>query len=100
MFLILLGLFELLAKKDQDCVTSLYLKIGDKDYNRKAISKYRTDTVVFEVTFPKNPIFGASEGITKAAADGYYIITEPLVKRTSYSIQYKSSLIYAETESV
>jgi hypothetical protein len=81
-----------IAKKDQDSVTSLYLKIGNKEYNRQDLSKYRTHTGVFDVTFPKNAIFGATEGVAKAVADGYYVITEPLAKGT-YTIQYKSSLI-------
>jgi hypothetical protein len=79
------------TKKDQDSVTNLYLKINDKEYNREELSKYRTHTGDFEVAFPKNAIFGASEGISKSVADGHYIITEPLTKGT-YTIQYKSSL--------
>ena len=86
-----------LAKKDQDSVTSLYLKINDKEYSRQDLSKYRIHPDVFDVTFPKNAIFGASEGISKAAADGYYVITEPLAKGT-YTIQYKSSLICPGTD--
>ena len=81
-----------LAKKDQDSVTSLYLKINDKEYTRQDLSKYRIPTEDFEVTFPKNPVFGATEGISKAVADGYYVITEPLEKG-DYIILYKSSLI-------
>ena len=69
-----------IAKKDQASVTSLYLKINDKEYSRQDLSKYRTHTGVFEVLFPKNAVFGASEGISKAVGDGYYIITEPLAK--------------------
>ena len=86
-----------ISKKDQDSVTSLYLKINDKEYSRADLSKYRTHTGVFEVTFPKNAIFGATEGISKAVADGYYVITEPLAKGT-YTIQYKSSLICPGTD--
>ena len=48
-----------IAKKDQDSVTSLYLKIGNKEYSRQDLKKYRTPTEDFEVTFPKNAIFGA-----------------------------------------
>ena len=48
-----------LTKKDQDSVTSLYLKINDKEYSRQDLSKYRTHTGVIEVTFPKNAVFGA-----------------------------------------
>jgi hypothetical protein len=86
-----------ISKKDQDSVTSLYLKINDKEYNREALSKYRTHTGDFEVAFPKNAIFGASEGISKAVADGYYIITQPLPKG-NHTIEYKSSLICPGTE--
>jgi hypothetical protein len=81
-----------IAKKDQDSVTSLYLKIGDKEYNFQDLSKYRRPTGEFEVVYPKNAIFGASEGNSNAVADGYYVITEPLGKG-NYSVAYKSSLI-------
>jgi hypothetical protein len=81
------------AKKDQDSVNSLYLKIGDKEYKYDDLIKYRTHTDVFEVAFPDNGIFGVIEGgLSKVVADGFYIITEPLTKG-NYSIHFKSSLI-------
>lgn len=80
-----------IAKKDQDSVTSLYLKIDDEEYSRQDLEGYRTDTQDFEVVFPKNAIFGASEGPSKAVADGYYVITEPLEKG-NHTIVYKSTL--------
>ena len=81
------------AKKDQDSVNSLYLKIGDKEYKYKDLIKYRTQTDVFEVVFPDNGIFGVIEGgISNVVSDGFYIITEPLI-RGNYSIHFKSSLI-------
>ena len=86
-----------IAKKDQDSVTSLYLKINDKEYTRQDLSNYRISTEEFEVTFPKNGIFGATEGISKAVADGYYVITQPLEKG-NYTILYKSSLICPGTD--
>jgi hypothetical protein len=88
-----------IAKKDQDSVTSLYLKINDKEYTRQDLSKYRIPTEEFEVTFPKNAIFGATEGISKAVADGYYVITQPLEKG-NYTILYKSSLICPEIDCI
>ena len=88
-----------IAKKDQDSVTSLYLKINDKEYTRQDLSKYRISTEEFEVTFPKNAIFGATEGISKAVADGYYVITQPLEKG-NYTILYKSSLICPEIDCI
>jgi len=88
-----------IAKKDQDSVTSLYLKINDKEFTPQDLSKYRIPTEEFEVTFPKNAIFGATEGISKAVADGYYVITQPLEKG-NYTILYKSSLICPEIDCI
>ena len=86
-----------LAKKDQDSVTSLSLKIGDKEYSFEDLKKYRIHTGDFEVVFPENAIFGATAGPSKAAADGYYVITEKL-PRGNYTINYKGSLICPGTE--
>ena len=81
------------AKKDQDSVNSLYLKIGDKEYTYQDLLKYRIHpTEPFEVIFPDNGIAGVAKGgPSKSVADGYYILTEPLKKGT-YPIHYKSSL--------
>jgi hypothetical protein len=86
-----------IAKKDQDSITSLYLKIDDKEYKLQDLAKYRTPTSDFEVVFPKNAIFGASEGISKAAADGYYVITEPLTKG-NHTVAYAASLVCPGTD--
>ena len=81
------------AKKDQDIVNSLYLKIGDKEYNYQDLNKYRTHTDAFDIIFPDNGIFGVLKGgVSKAVADGRYVITEPLAKGT-YTIHFKSSLL-------
>ena len=81
------------AKKDQDSVNSLYLKIGNKEYKYKDLYPYRTPTDVFEVVFPDKGIFGIlGGGLSKAVADGFYILTEPLTNGT-YLIHFKSSLI-------
>jgi hypothetical protein len=45
------------AKKDQDSVNSLYLKINDKEYKYQDLIKYRIHTVAFDVIFPDNAIF-------------------------------------------
>ena len=83
---------KLSAKTDQDSVNSLYLKIGDKEYNFDDLRKYRTDTDGFDVDYADNGIFGIVEGgPTKAVADGYYIMTDPLPKG-NHTVHYKSSL--------
>jgi hypothetical protein len=70
---------KLASKTDQDSVNSLYLKIGDKEYKYEDLLKYRMNTDIFEVNYANNGIFGVIEsGPSKVAADGYYIITEPL----------------------
>jgi hypothetical protein len=80
-----------IAKKDQDSVTDLYLEIGSKKYQFKDLRKFRKSTGAFSVTFPQNGIFGATGGIAKAVADGYYIITTPLPKGT-HTVHYRSKL--------
>jgi hypothetical protein len=82
-----------IAKEDQDSVTSLHLKIGDKEYNYQDLLKYRIHTFPLDVVFPvNNAVFGVVHGgPSKAAADGFYIITEPLPKGT-YTIQYESAI--------
>jgi hypothetical protein len=80
-----------IAKGDQDGLTSIYLKIDGKEYNDQQLNKYRTHTSDFDVVFPNNPVFGVTEGATKAVADGYYVITEPL-SEGNHTIIYKSSL--------
>jgi len=81
------------AKKDQDGVNSLYLKVGDREYTYDDLIKYRTHTDVFDVVWPDAGTFGVIEGgPSKAVADGFYILTEPLTKG-NYTIHYKSSLI-------
>jgi hypothetical protein len=77
-----------LAKKDQDSVTSLDLKIGDKEYSFDDLKKYRIHTR----DFPENAIFGATAGPSKAVADGYHVLTNQLQKG-NYTINYRGSLI-------
>jgi hypothetical protein len=88
------------ATTDQDSVNSLYLKIGDKEYKYQDLLKYRTHTGVFNVTFPDNGLFGILHGgPTITAADGFYIMTEPLAKGT-YLVHFKSSLICTQPDCV
>ena len=81
------------AKKDQDSVNSLYLKVDDKEHNYNDLSKYRIHTDDFTVVFADNGPFGVVKGgPSKAVADGYYILTEPLTKG-NHTVHFKSSLI-------
>lgn len=80
-----------LARNDQDSITSLSLKIDDKEYSKKDLEKYRIHTEDFELVFPKNGIFGGTEGKSKVVADGYHVITEKLPKGT-YTIDYEGTI--------
>ena len=84
--------------KDQDSVNSLYLKVDDKEYSYEDLLKYRTHTNVFDVVFPDNGIYGVMEGgPSKAVADGFYILTEPL-PAGNHTVHFKSSLICADPD--
>lgn len=79
------------AKSDQDDVRFASLKIDGKQYMLNELDKFRTQTGAFDVFFkgPK-PLYGVDEGASRAAADGRYIITEPLPKG-NHTIQFNNS---------
>lgn len=80
------------ARKDQDKVNSLYLKIDDKEFKHDNLTQYRTHTEPFETTWPDKALFGIEKGgNTTVVADGWYIITEPLAKG-NHTVHFKSSL--------
>jgi len=92
-----------LATIDQNHVTSLFLEINgekiiDEKYSKgieneknSSAAQYRTHTSDFEVEFPENALYGVSSGKSKAVADGFYIITEPLEKGT-YNVVFKGTI--------
>lgn len=79
------------AKADQDDVTAMSLKIDDRRYTMDELAKFRTQAGAFDVFFkgPK-PLYGVDEGQSRSAADGHYIITEPLT-RGNHTIQFNNS---------
>ena len=81
------------AKKDQDSVNSLYLKVDNVEYNYNDLLKYRIQpTEPFRVIFPDNGIFGVMDGgPSQVVADGWYIITEPLTPG-NHTVHFRSSL--------
>jgi hypothetical protein len=85
------------ATQDQDSVTSLYLRVNDKEYDFEYLKSYRIHTDAFDVVFPENPIFGVTPGKSKAVADGYYIMTDVLPKG-KHEIHFKSSLRCPEVD--
>ena len=88
------------ATKDQDSVNSLYLKIDNNEHSYQDLLKYRTHTNTFDVIFPDNGLFGVMKGgPSKAVADGFYILTEPL-PTGNHTIHFKSSLICPDPDCV
>jgi hypothetical protein len=86
-------LFDI-AREDQDKVDSISLTINKDVYNSKDLKKYRTHTSEFDVEFPDDGIFGVKnqEGRSRAVADGYYVLTEPLKPNNQYRIQFDGSI--------
>lgn len=74
------------AKNDKDNMHVFTLDIGDKKLDTEDLRKYGIVTSLFNLTFPENNLFGTEPGSTLAAADGYYVITEPL-KNGTYVIR-------------
>ena len=84
------------AKKDQDSVNSLYLQVDDKEFRTENLTKYRIHTDDFNVVFADNGPFGVVKGgPSKAVADGFYVLTEPLTPG-NHTVHFKSSLICSD----
>lgn len=70
------------AKNDQENMHVFTLDMGAKKLATEDLRKYGIVTSLFNLIFPENNLFGTEPGSTTAAADGYYVITEPLKKGT------------------
>jgi hypothetical protein len=85
-------LFDI-ARADQDNVVSISLTINKDVYRFNDLRKFRTHTSEFDVEFPEDGIFGVKdEGRSKAVADGYYVLTEPLKSENQYKIHFDGSI--------
>jgi hypothetical protein len=85
------------AKKDQDSVKDLSLKLDGVEVND--IRSYRNSTNVFELEFPQDAIFEVSPGTSKAVADGFYVITKELTPGT-HTIEFKGHLETDDDDSI
>jgi len=86
-----------IAKKDQDSVRNLSVKLDGNEVND--VNSYRTSTDVFQLEFPQDPLFDVSPGTCQAVADGFYLITKPLSPGT-HTIEFKGSLQTDEKDSI
>lgn len=66
------------AKNDQESMQNLVLSINGKVIPENVLRSYALLTGDFEFIFPNNAVYGANPGLSKAVADGYYVITKPL----------------------
>src|SRR5918994_6340280 len=64
------------AKTFQDQTT--YAQVTINGTAIENLDKFRTQSQLFNVTFPENNIFGISSGSTQAVSDGIWIILKPL----------------------
>jgi hypothetical protein len=42
------------------------------------VEKYRVQSPVFDLTYPKSNVFGLPSGPTRAISDGYWVFLKPL----------------------
>lgn len=69
---------ELIARTNEamNNVTNMKATIDNTDL--LSLHQYRIHSRVFDLTFPKNNIYGVEPGVTKSVTDGYWIILKPL----------------------
>lgn len=64
------------AKDDQDTVNVLNATVDGKVVEN--IDQFRTQSPLFNLTFPPNNVAGVAPGTTQAISDGWFIILKPL----------------------
>lgn len=86
-----------IARIDANKMDNLKLSINNTQINEDVLKKYRIHTKAFDVSFPQDAIFQVNKsGLSKAVADGYYIVTEPL-KKGNYKISFGGMIPYPDT---
>jgi hypothetical protein len=79
------------AHKDEDSVKSMYLQIsiGDSSIalNKPELGDFRIRPGSFRALMPKDGLYDAPAGDTVCIADGYYVITRPILAG-SYEIKF------------
>lgn len=64
------------AREDQNTVTSLRLSIDGVTIQN--LTKYRTDSPLFNFTTPENGLFDLNSVSTQTVSDGYFVMLRPL----------------------
>ena len=84
----------------RDCVIDGNLKPGNQllmqakvdGNNLNELESYRVESKLFNVTLPKNNVFGVTEGMTPGVADGWFIMLEPLSKG-AHTVEFKAVVL-------
>jgi hypothetical protein len=71
------------ANTDEDSVTSMQLDISTSSsgitLNKPELLNFRIRTGTFTAQMPSGGLYDAPEGLTNCVADGYYVITRPIL---------------------
>jgi hypothetical protein len=81
------------AREDESSNPGLFLSVDGREF--RELEKYRVHSRAFDITLPNDPFFGVP-GPTRAVADGYWIILEPL-SPGQHDIHFKATLNNPET---
>jgi hypothetical protein len=64
------------AKQDIDDIVNKDVTVDDMELQN--VEKYRVQSPVFDLTYPKSNVFGLPSGPTRAISDGYWVFLKPL----------------------
>jgi hypothetical protein len=78
------------AKDQIDKVTSMDTSIDGKKITD--LQKYRTQSTLFQLTLPKNNVFGTGPGPTNSVSDGFWLLLSPL-SPGSHQIHFSNSAV-------
>lgn len=84
------------ADIDHDNIEYRRIEIAGKPLVGDLESRFRVRTEPFEVEYPGNAIFGVPKGLSKAVADGVYIVWEPPIGE--HEIHYEGKIDLPEEE--
>jgi hypothetical protein len=84
------------ADVDHDSIEYRRIEIDGKPLEGDLENLYRVRTEPFEVIYPDNPIFGNRAGVSKAIADGVWIVYEP--DRGKHTVRFQGRINLADKD--
>ena len=88
------------ADVDHDNIEYRCIEINGRPLVGDLENRFRVRTDPFEVEFPEKAIFGARKGVSKAVADGIYIVWEPSIGNHEILVEGKIDLPDEEEDSL